>query len=477
MSQEKNQELSRNASFLERRFKLGENGTNVKTEILAGITIFIAMSYIIFVNPNILKEAGMNAQGLLGGDAANLGFEDPIVGAVFAATCVAAFIGTFIMGFYANLPFALAPGMGLNAFFTYSVVLGMGYTWQQALGAVFISGILFLILSITGVRKGIVEALPASLKHAITGGIGLFIAFIGLINGHIVVDNPSTLVAFGDFTDSATILALIGLLVTGILMVKNVKGAILIGIVVTTIIGIPMGVVQIPQGFSPVSAPPSLAPTFGQIDFSGLLNVGGEVTIVSAIISVITVVISFSLVDMFDTIGTLVGTATQAGLVDKKGNVKNMDKALYADSIATSVGAFLGTSTTTTFVESAAGVSDGGKTGLTAITTSILFLLALFFWPLVSIVPGEATAPALMIVGVLMMGSVRSINFDSFEEAMPAFFTMAIMPLTYSIANGIAAGMILYCITKLANGKGKEVHPSIYIIAILFIIRFTVLPK
>lgn len=477
MKQEERQGLSRNVGFLEKRFKLEENGTNVKTEILAGITIFIAMSYIIFVNPNILKEAGMNAQGLLGAEAANLGFEDPIVGSVFVATCIAAFVGTFIMGLYANLPFALAPGMGLNAFFSYSVVLGMGYSWQQALGAVFISGILFLLLSVLGIRRNIVEALPASLKHAITGGIGLFIAFIGLINGHIVVDDPATLVAFGDFTDPETVLALVGLIVTGILMVRNVKGAILIGIVITSLMGIPMGIVQIPAGFNPISMPPSLAPTFGQIDFTGLLDVGGEVTLVSATISVITVVISFSLVDMFDTIGTLVGTANQAGLVDEKGNVKNMDKALYADAVATSIGAFLGTSTTTTFVESAAGVSDGGKTGLTAITTSVLFLLALFFWPLVSIVPGEATAPALMIVGVLMIGSVRNIDFDSFEEAMPAFFTMAIMPLTYSIANGIAAGMILYSVTKLAKGKGKQVHPSIYIIAILFIIRFTVLPK
>jgi AGZA family xanthine/uracil permease-like MFS transporter len=476
MSNKPNQ-LSPEGNFFERLFKLRENGTNVKTEIIAGITTFITMAYIIFVNPNILKEAGMNAQGLFGAEAAELGMmADPVVGAVFVATCIAAVIGTLVMGLYANLPFGLAPGMGLNAFFAYSVVLGLGYTWQQALAAVFISGILFLILSITGIRKGIVEALPQSLKNAITGGIGLFIAFIGLINGHIIVDNPATLVGFGDFTEPRTILALIGLAVTGILMVKKVKGSILIGILVSTIVAIPMGIVSL-EGFTLVSAPPSLGPTFLKMDFAGLLNMTGEVTLISAIISVVTVVISFSLVDMFDTIGTLVGTATQAGLVDEKGNVKNMEKALYADAVATSVGAAIGTSTTTTYVESAAGVSDGGRTGLTAVTIAALFLGAIFFWPLVGIVPGEATAPALMIVGVLMMSSVRNINFDDFSEAMPAFFTMAIMPLSYSIANGIAAGMIIYPITKIATGKGKEVHPAIYIIALLFILRFTILPK
>ncbi len=475
MSQENNQKLQGD-SALERMFQLKENGTNVRTEILAGITTFITMAYIIFVNPSILKEAGMNAAGLLGAEAAELSMvSDPVVGSVFVATCLAAVVGTLLMGLYAKLPFALAPGMGLNAFFAYSVVLGLGYTWQQALAAVFISGILFLILAFTGVRKGIIDALPPSLKHAITGGIGLFIAFIGLTNGHIIVDNPATLVSFGDFTEPRTVLALIGLAVTGILMVKRVKGAILIGIIVSTIIAIPMGIVSL-EGFTLVSAPPSLAPTLGQLDFAGLLNINPDATFISAVFSVLTVIVSFSLVDMFDTIGTLVGTANQAGLMDEKGNVKNMDKALYADAVATSVGAFMGTSTTTTYVESAAGVSDGGRTGLTAVTVAVLFLGALFFWPLVGIVPAEATAPALMIVGVLMMGSVRNINFADFSEAMPAFFTMAIMPLSYSIANGIAAGMIIYPITKIASGKAKEVHPGIYILAILFIIRFTVLP-
>lgn len=476
MKTERNQ-LAPEGNFLEKMFKLRENGTSVKTEIMAGITTFITMAYIIFVNPNILKEAGMNAQGLLGGEAAELSMmADPVVGSVFVATCIAAVIGSLIMGLYANLPFGLAPGMGLNAFFAYSVVLGLGYTWQQALAAVFISGILFLILSVTGIRKGIVDALPQSLKNAITGGIGLFIAFIGLTNANIIVGNPVTLVEFGDFTQPGTVLALIGLAVTGVLMVRKVKGSILIGIIVATLIAIPMGITSL-EGFTLISAPPSLAPTFMKMDFAGLLNINPDITIISAVISVLTVVISFSLVDMFDTIGTLVGTATQAGLVDEKGNVKNMEKALYADAVATSVGAALGTSTTTTYVESAAGVSDGGRTGLTAVTVAVLFLGAIFFWPLVGIVPTEATAPALMIVGVLMMSSVRNINFDDFSEAMPAFFTMAIMPLSYSIANGIAAGMIIYPITKIATGKGKEVHPAIYIIAALFILRFTVLPK
>lgn len=470
-------QLAPDSSFLERTFKLRENGTNVRTEIMAGITTFITMAYIIFVNPSILKEAGMNAQGLFGAEAAELSMvSDPVIGSVFIATCLAAVVGTLIMGLYANLPFGLAPGMGLNAFFAYSVVLGLGYTWQQALAAVFISGILFIIMSYSGIRKAIIDALPQSLKNAITGGIGLFIAFIGLINGHIIVDNPATLVGFGDFTEPRTVLALIGLAITGILMVRKVKGSILIGIVVTTIIGIPMGIVSL-EGFSLVSAPPSIGPTFMKMDFAGLLSINKDATFISAVVSVATVVISFSLVDMFDTIGTLVGTATQAGMVDEKGNVKNMGQALYADAIATSVGAALGTSTTTTYVESAAGVSEGGRTGLTAVTVAVLFLGAIFFWPLVGIVPGEATAPALMIVGVLMMSSVKNIKFEDFSEAMPAFFTMAIMPLSYSIANGIAAGMIIYPITKVATGKGKEVHPAIYILAALFILRFTVLPK
>lgn len=454
-------------------FKLKENKTDVKTEIMAGITTFVTMAYIIFVNPNVLKLAGMNEAGALGDAAAGIGFEDPIVGSIFVATCVAGAIGTLIMGLYANLPFGLAPGMGLNAFFTYGVVLGLGYTWQEALAAVFISGILFIILTITGLREAIVNALPDSLKRAIGGGIGLFIALIGFQQGHIIVDNPATLIGFGDFTQNATIVTLIGLLIIGVLMTRGIKGSILIGIIATTIISIPLGVTTVPTGFS--FSIPSIAPTLFKADFVGLLNLG-EVGLIGAIMSVVTVVISFSLVDMFDTIGTLVGTGAKAGFIQEDGRLKNMNKALFADSIATSVGALLGTSTTTTFVESASGVSEGGRTGLTAVTTGILFLLSLFLAPLVGMVPAEATAPALIVVGVLMMTSIKHIDFEDFSEALPAFLTMAIMPFSYSIANGIAAGLIFYPITKITTGKGKEVHPAIYVLAILFILRFTILP-
>ncbi|RKD29041.1 NCS2 family permease [Thermohalobacter berrensis] len=458
---------------MESLFKLRENKTDVKTEIMAGITTFVTMAYIIFVNPNILKLAGMNTQGALGDAAAKIGFEDPIVGAVFVATCIAAAIGTFIMGFFANLPFALAPGMGLNAFFTYGVVLGLGYTWQEALAAVFISGILFIILTATGLREAIVDALPDSLKRAIGGGIGLFIALIGLQQAHIIVDNPATLIGFGDFTKANTIVPVIGLMIIVILMVKRVKGAILFGIIATTLLGVPFGVTNIPTNFT--WSIPSLKPTLFTLDFGGLLNLG-EASIIGAIMSVITVVISFSLVDMFDTIGTLIGTGAKAGFLDEQGKLKNMNKALFADSIATSVGALLGTSTTTTYVESASGVSEGGRTGLTAVTVGVLFILSLFLAPFVGIVPAEATAPALIVVGALMMTSITEINFEDFSEGLPAFLTIAIMPFSYSIANGIAAGIIFYPLTKLFVGKGKEVHPGIYFLAILFILRFTILP-
>ncbi|EOD00164.1 NCS2 family permease [Caldisalinibacter kiritimatiensis] len=454
-------------------FKLKENGTNVKTEIMAGITTFVTMAYIIFVNPNILKLAGMNTQGVMGDAAAGIGFEDPIVGAVFVATCIAAAIGTFIMGFFANLPFALAPGMGLNAFFTYSVVMGLGYTWQEALAAVCISGMLFIVLTITGLREAIVDAIPDSLKRAIGGGIGLFIALIGFKQAHIIVSNPATLVSFGDFTKPEAIVPLIGLVIVGVLMSRNVKGSILIGIVATTLLGIPFGITNVPDNFT--WSIPSLKPTLFALDFKGLLNLG-EASLLGALMSVITVVISFSLVDMFDTVGTLIGTGAKAGFLDENGKLKNMNKALFADAIATSIGAFIGTSTTTTYVESASGVSEGGRTGLTAVTVGVLFILSLFLAPFVGIVPAEATAPALIVVGVLMMTSVKHIDFEDFTEALPAFLTMAIMPFSYSIANGIAAGLIFYPLTKLVTGKGKEVHPAIYILAVLFILRFTILP-
>ncbi|WP_050606926.1 NCS2 family permease [Clostridium niameyense] len=467
-----------NKSFLDSFFKLSQNGTNVKTEIIAGITTFITMAYIIFVNPNILMQAGMNSKGLMGDAAIKAGISainDPVVGAIFAATCISAAIGTLIMALYANVPFAQAPGMGLNAFFTFSVCLTLGYTWQQALAAVFISGILFIIITLTSIREKIVDAIPQNLKYAISGGIGLFIALIGFKSGGIIVSNPATLITFGDFTNPHTVLTIIGICITAILMSRQVKGSMLIGIVLTTFIGIPLGITKI-AGVSFISAPPSLAPTFLKLDLSGLLGFG-TAGIIGAISSVLTVVISFSLVDMFDTIGTLVGTAQKAGMIDENGKMENLNKALLADAVATTAGALIGTSSVTTYVESTAGVSEGGRTGLTSFTTAIMFILALFFSGLVGIVPQEATAPALIIVGVLMMGSITNINFNDFTEALPAFLTIAIMPFSYSIANGIASGIIFYPIVKVVTGKRKEIHPIIYILAILFIIRFTILPK
>ncbi len=442
-------------SALDNYFKLTENKTDAKTEIIAGITTFVTMAYILFVNPNILSATGM----------------DP--NSVFLATTLSAAVGTFMMGFYANLPFAQAPGMGLNAFFAFSVVLVLGYTWQQALAIVFLSGILFILLTVTGARKAIIGAIPASLKHAIGGGIGLFIALIGFQNAGIVVHEENTLVTLTRFDNPAVILAVIGLIITGILMVKRVKGAILIGIILTTIIGIPMGVTNTAID---TAINFNISPTLLKMDFRGLLNPQGSNSLLTTLMSAVTVIISFSLVDMFDTIGTLIGTANKAGMLDEEGNLHNMDRALLADAVATSVGAVLGTSTVTTYVESAAGVAEGGRTGLTAVTTGALFILAVFLAPFALAIPSAATAPALIIVGVLMMGAVKQINFDDFTEALPAFLTIAVMPFTYSIANGIAAGLIFYPIVKIVTGKAKDVHPAVYILAILFILRFTVLP-
>lgn len=464
-------------SFIDSFFKLKENNTTVKTEILAGITTFITMAYIIFVNPAILMQAGMNTQGLLGDAAIKAGItalNDPIVASVFTATCIAAAIGTFVMALYANLPFAQAPGMGLNAFFTYSVCLTLGYKWQQALAAVLVSGIIFIIITITSIREKIVDSLPHNLKLAISGGIGLFIALIGLKGGGIIVANPDTLVGFGNLTNPNTLVALIGITITAILMARKVKGSILLGIILTTIVGIPFGITHL-TGIKIISAPPSLAPTFMAFDFKGLLGIGSA-GIVGAFTSLIMVIITFSLVDLFDTIGTLVGTAQKAKMLDENGRVKNMHKALFSDAIATTIGAMLGTSTVVTYVESTAGISEGGRTGLTSFTTGVLFIFALFFGGIVGVVPSEATSPALVIVGVLMMGAVTQINFEDFTEALPAFFTIAIMPFSYSIANGIAAGIIFYPIVKLATGKSKEVHPIVYILAALFILRFALLP-
>jgi len=453
----------RNKNSLEnlanRIWRLENYNTNVKTEILAGITTFITMAYIMFVNPIILKEAGMDA------------------GAVFVATCLSAAIGTFMMAFYANYPFAQAPGMGLNAFFTYTVVLTMGYTWQEALAAVFFSGIIFILITLFGIREMIVDAIPLSLKYAVSAGIGLFIAFIGLKNSGIIVPNQATYIGFGDLTNPGTLLAIAGLFITGILMSRNVKGSILLGILITTVLGLFTGIVKLPSDFSIIKMPPSLAPTFLKLDIKGLLGIGENIGFISLVTSVLYVVLSFAFVDLFDTIGTFIGTGSKAGMLDENGKMPNMKKGLMADTIATTIGSLLGTSTVTTYVESAAGIAEGGRTGLTAFVTGILFLVALFFSPIALLVPTEATAPALIIVGVLMMGSIKKISFEDFTEAMPAFLTIIAMPFTFSIANGIAAGLVAYPIVKIASGKAKEIHPIVYVLAILFILRFITLSE
>ena len=425
---------------MEKLFKLKEHGTSVKVEVLAGLTTFMTMAYILIVNPLILADAGMD------------------FGAVFTATALSAGIATLVMALLANLPFALAPGMGLNAFFAYAVVLGMGYSWEFALTAVFLEGIIFLILTAFNVREAIVNSIPPTIKKAISVGIGLFIAFIGLANAGIIVANSGTLISLGEITKGPGLLALIGIIITGVLLVFKVRGALLLGIVATTIIGFPMGLTSAPSGSW---APPSLAPIFFKLDFSQVFSM-----------DMLIVLFTFLFVDMFDTVGTLIGVSTKAGLVDEKGNIPKVKQALFADAVGTTVGAILGTSTVTTYVESAAGVAEGGKTGLTAFTAGILFLLALFVSPLFLMIPGAATAPVLVIVGLFMISPIKDINFDDYTEAIPAFLTIIMMPLTYSIAEGIMFGMLSFVILKVLTGKAKEVHPVTYIVGILFIIKY-----
>jgi adenine/guanine/hypoxanthine permease len=464
-------------------FKLQENNTTVKTEVIAGITTFITMAYIIFVNPSLLAQSGMNAKGLMFADVAKAGLNvgnDPIIGAIFVATALSAIIGTLIMGLVANVPFAQAAGMGLNAFFTFYVVGTAKYSWKAALAAVFICGLINIFITVTKIRIAIVNAIPESLKNAIGAGIGLFIALIGFKEAGIVVSDPATLVAFGSVKSPTTVLALFGLFVTAALMVKRVKGSILLGIVITTVAGVIAQVgfgvklnIFMPENFNVFSMPPSLAPTFLKLSFSELF------TAQTGILTAITIIVSFSLVDTFDTIGTFIGTGAKTGIFDEKNDApktgmfpRKIDKALFADATATSIGALLGTSNVTTYVESAAGISEGGRTGLTSVVVAICFFLSLFIAPLVGIVPAQATAPALIIVGVLMISSIMRIDFDNFEEALPAFLTIVMMPFTYSIANGIASGFIFYTIVKIVRGKAKEVHPIMYIFAILFVLKF-----
>ncbi|MBE6930625.1 MAG: NCS2 family permease [Ruminococcaceae bacterium] len=438
---------------MEKFFKLRENNTNVKTEVVAGVTTFFAMAYIIFVQPTYLSAAGMDAN------------------AVMLATCISSALGCFLTALLANVPFAQAPGMGLNAFFTYTVCFGMGYTWQQALTIVLLSGVLFLIIAVSPIRSKIIESIPAFMKSAIGAGIGLFIALIGMLNADIVKFYGDTIVdgvvvatdysGLGNVLNPTTLLAIIGLLITGVLMAWKIKGAIFIGIIVSTIIGIPMGVTTIPENFTMTA---SLAPTFCKLDFGGLLSHG--------FLPLFTAVISFALVDCFDTVGTLIGTATNAGMVDENGNLPGGDRALIADAIATCAGAFLGTSTVTTYVESSAGISDGGRTGLTSVVVGILFLLACVLAPIAGIIPSAATAPALIIVGVLMIQGAAKINWYDFEEALPGFLTIAMMPFAYSISEGIGFGFISLTVIKVCRGKAKEVPILVYIISALFIAMY-----
>lgn len=430
-----------NQGFLQKQFKLKENNTDVRTEVMAGITTFMTMAYILIVNPGMLSEAGMD------------------YGGVFTATALSAAIACIAMAFMANYPFALAPGMGLNAFFTYTVVFGMGYPWQFAMTAVLIEGILFILLSFFNVREAIFDSIPLNLKKAVSVGIGLFIALIGFTNAGIVVGEGGTILNLGALTENGPLLALIGLIITGILLVKKVKGALFIGILVTTIIGIPMGVSYMPQG-SLISAPPSMSEVMFQFDFKNVLS-----------FDMLIVVFTFLFVDVFDTIGTLIGVASKAKMLDENGKLPKVKQALLADAIGTTVGACLGTSTVTTFVESASGVSEGGRTGLTALTTAGMFLLALIFAPIFGIVPGEATAPALILVGLFMMSPIKEIDLDDFTEAIPAFLTIVMMPFAYSIAEGIVFGMVSYVILKTLTGKAKDVSIVMYILAILFVLK------
>ncbi len=463
-------------SLFESLFHLSSNKTNVKTEVLAGFTTYVTMAYALLVIPNLLKFSGMNSAGLIGDAAANLTtLNDPVVASIFTGMCLTSAIGTIIMAFYGNLPFAVAPGIGLTAFFTYSVCLTLGYSWQQALAAVFLSGLLFILITVTSIREKIVDSLPENLKVSITAGIGLFVALIGFKSGSVIVANPATLVGFGSFSNPHTLLTLIGIAIMSILMARKVKGAMLISIILTTIIGIPMGITNL-SGLKILSTPSSIAPTFLAFDFKGLLHHNGT-GFIGALTSIIMVVLTFSLVDLFDTIGTLVGTAQKADMILPDGKIKNMKKALLSDALATTISSLFGTTTTATFIESTAGIAEGGRTGLTSLVVGVLFALSLFFGGIVGIVPAEATAPALVIIGSLMLSSVKDINFDDFTEAVPAFFTIAVMPFSYSIANGIAAGIIFYPITKIATGKYKEVHSIIDILAILFVIRFWLLPQ
>ena len=427
--------------MLKKLFGFDSTKTTIRTEIVAGITTFLTMSYILAVNPTMFGE-----------------LDGMPVGSVFTSTALAAIVGCLAMAFVGKLPFGLAPGMGLNAFFVYSVCMGMGYSWQFALTAVLIEGLIFIVLTLTNLREAIVNAIPMSLRNAIGAGIGLFIAFIGLKSAGVVVADGATLVALGDVTSGSALLAFIGLVITGFMYSRNVPGAILLGIIITMVIGIPLGVTEF-KGI--VSAPESIAPIFCQFEFDKIFSV-----------DMLVVVFTFFFIDMFDTVGTLVGVCTKAKMMDENGNIYRVKQAFMADSIATTVGALLGTSTTTTYVESAAGVAQGGRSGLTALVVGGCFVIAMFFSPLFLSIPSAATAPALIIVGLLMAEQIKNVDFDDFSESIPAFVCMLMMPLTYSISNGILIGMITYVLMNMICGKFKKLAPAMYILAVLFILKY-----
>ncbi len=429
--------------FLQKTFGFDPARHSVRTEILAGITTFLTMAYILAVNPSIFSL--LEGQGMP-------------VGAVFTATALAAIVGTLVMALYAKKPFGLGPGMGLNAFFVYTVCLGMGHSWQMALTAVFIEGIIFILLTATNVRKLIVDAIPMSLKRAIGVGIGFYIAFIGLKSAGIIVSSESTFVTLGDITGKTAILSIIGLLITSLLVIFKVRGGMLIGILLTTIIGIPFGETHY-GGL--VSTPPSIGPIFMQFQWSEIFSW-----------DMLAIVFTFLFIDMFDTIGTAVGLSVKAGMIDEKGNVDGINKVLMADAVATVAGAVFGTSTTSTYIESAAGVSEGGRTGLTAFTISVCFAIALLFSPLFLAIPGAATGPVLFIVGVMMAGPVKDIDWGDFSEAIPAFTTIIIMPLAYSISDGIMIGMITYAVLNGLSGRYKKVSVMTWILAAAFVLRY-----
>ena len=429
-------------SFFHKLVGFNPKTMKVRTEILAGVTTFLTMSYILAVNPDILSATGMDK------------------GAVFTATALASAIATLLIAFLAKLPFAQAPGMGLNAFFAFTLVLGMGYSWQTALAAVFAEGIIFIIITVLNIREKVVNCIPLNLRYAMSVGIGMFIAFIGLKNSGIIVDNPATLVALGSFTN-VSLVAVIGIILSGVLMAKGVKGALFYTILICTAIGIPMGVTTLPENFSPISIPPSMEPTFMHFDFKSLLN-----------LDMFFIVMLLVFIDLFNTIGTLVGALAKTEMMDEKGNVPRMKEALLADAIGTSVGAVCGTSTVTTYVESAAGIAEGGRSGMTAAVTGGLFLVALLFAPVFLLVPSAATTGALVMVGVFMMDSIRKVEFDDVTETLPVFATILFMVLSYSIAEGMALGMMSYAILKLLTSRYKEVSITLYILTVLLILRY-----